>query len=129
MAQVKVYALRGPLERNRSLLSMWIHESLVSELKIPADKKFQRFIELDPENFIFPTDRTENYCIIEIVLFSGRSTDAKKSFIRRLYQKATEHGFSAVDIEIVFLESGRENWGIRGLPADELTLNYQVNVP
>jgi Tautomerase enzyme len=41
---------------------------------------------------------------------------------------AASFGISAQDLEIVMLESPRHNWGIRGLPGDELALNYQVNV-
>jgi hypothetical protein len=31
-------------------------------------------------------------------------------------------------IEITLFETPRENWGIRGLPGDELSLNYKVQV-
>ena len=34
----------------------------------------------------------------------------------------------AEDLEITISETPRHNWGIRGLPADELGLTYEVNV-
>ena len=37
-------------------------------------------------------------------------------------------GISAQDVEITRSETPRENWGIRGLPGDELGLNYKVEV-
>lgn len=128
MAQVKVYALRESLAKHKKLLSEAIHECLTSELKLPPDKKFQRFIGLERDDFVFPEDRSENYCIVEIILFSGRSAEVKKAFIRKLYERTNELGIHPRDLEVVFLESARENWGIRGLPADELTLSYKVDL-
>jgi hypothetical protein len=114
--------------KNRTPLSDCIHECLVTVLQLPPDKKFQRFIALDEDDFIFPSDRSKNYTVLEIVLFSGRSPEAKKAFIRRFYEQSAKLGFEPNDLELVFLESGRENWGIRGLPADELTLSYKVDL-
>jgi phenylpyruvate tautomerase PptA (4-oxalocrotonate tautomerase family) len=37
-------------------------------------------------------------------------------------------GISPQDIEITIFETPRENWGIRGLPGDELALGYEVQV-
>ena len=35
---------------------------------------------------------------------------------------------SVQDIEIAIFETPRHNWGIRGVPGDELLLNYRVEV-
>jgi len=32
------------------------------------------------------------------------------------------------DIEITIFDTPKFNWGIRGLPGDELALNYKVNI-
>ncbi|APF21976.1 putative transglutaminase-like protein [Clostridium butyricum] len=32
------------------------------------------------------------------------------------------------DVEITIFETPNYNWGIRGVPGDELGLNYKVNV-
>jgi Tautomerase enzyme len=53
----------------------------------PEAKRFQRFIMLESENFLYPSDRTNDYTIIEISMFEGRSTEAKKNLIRLLDQK------------------------------------------
>jgi hypothetical protein len=37
-------------------------------------------------------------------------------------------GIHKNDVEITIFETPRENWGIRGLPGDELPLNYKVDV-
>ncbi|GAB2487756.1 hypothetical protein GCM10027063_31660 [Promicromonospora xylanilytica] len=37
-------------------------------------------------------------------------------------------GLEAEDLEVVILESPKENWGIRGMSGDELALSYRVEV-
>jgi phenylpyruvate tautomerase PptA (4-oxalocrotonate tautomerase family) len=129
MAQVKVYGLKAQLEPIKSSLSDAVHQCLVEAFKLPENKRFHRFIALDADDFIFPADRSEKYTIIEIIMFEGRSVESKKRLIGLLYELlAASFGVSAQDLEIVMLESPRHNWGIRGVPGDELALNYKVNV-
>ena len=129
MPQVKIYGLKENIGSKRLTLSNAIHAALKEGIGTPDSKIFQRFIILEPENFVFPSDRTNNYTIIEIVMFIGRTTAIKKNLIRLLYQKIS----SAVDIqpqdlEITIIETPKENWGIRGIPGDELDLNYKVDI-
>lgn len=129
MAQVKIYGLKSQLEPVKAHLSEVIHQCLVEAFKLPEDKRFHRFIALETGDFIYPSDRSEKYTIIEITMFEGRSVESKKHLIGLLYKSlATSLEILAQDLEIVMLESPRHNWGIRGLPGDELTLNYRVNV-
>lgn len=128
MTQVKIYALRFTLnERERSLISEAIHQSLKDAFKLPENKRFQRFFPLEPEDFIF-SERSDNYLIIEIIMFAGRSIEAKKLLYKELYFNLDLMGRSPKDVEIVLLESPRENWGIRGKPGDELQLDYPVDI-
>ncbi|HKP97257.1 MAG TPA: tautomerase family protein [Fibrobacteria bacterium] len=129
MAQVKIYGLRESLAATRAQWSGLIHAALVETLGLPEDKKFQRFIPLDPGDFIHPADRTDAYTIVEISLFEGRSPGAIKSLLKRIMADAqTALGLSAHDIEITVFESPRHCWGIRGKTGDELALAYKVDV-
>jgi phenylpyruvate tautomerase PptA (4-oxalocrotonate tautomerase family) len=129
MAQVKVYGLRSSLAAIKSELSAAIHESLIEAFALPREKRFQRFIALDRDDFIAPSDRTDKYTIIEISMFEGRSPEAKKRLIQTLYsQVQTRAGVTPHDLEITIFETPRANWGIRGKPGDELLLDYKVNV-
>ena len=129
MAQIKVYALRTTLDRHRDILSDAIHQAIIEALNYPPEKKFQRFIALEKDDFIFPADRSDLYLIIEISMFSGRSMEAKKALIYALFTSIEQQcGISPQDIEITISETPKENWGIRGRAGDELQLNYQVNV-
>lgn len=129
MAQVKVYGLKRSLSALKNGLSDAIHESLVEAFGLPRDKKFQRFIPLDGDDFVFPADRSERYTIVEISVFEGRSVEAKKQLITSLFSRVQAAiGLSSQDLEITIFETPRANWGIRGKPGDEVALLYDVNV-
>ena len=129
MAQVKVYALRSSLSTLKDALSDAIHESLIEAFGMPRDKKFQRFIALDRDDFVFPPDRSDNYTIVEISVFEGRSAASKRQLIMALFSRVgAATGLSTQDLEITIFETPRANWGIRGKPGDELALSYAVNV-
>jgi phenylpyruvate tautomerase PptA (4-oxalocrotonate tautomerase family) len=102
---------------------------VVEALSFPADKRFHRFFPMDREDFTFPEDRSDRYLILEVSLFQGRAPETKKRFIRLLYERiGRELGIEAQDVEIALLETPKENWGIRGVPGDELELPYRVEV-
>ena len=129
MAQIKIYGLRAHLDQRKQPISDVIHHCAMEALQLPAEKRFHRFIALEPDDFIFPDDRSEQYTIIEISIFEGRSVEAKKSLVRLLFERLhTELGISPQDVEITIFETPRHNWGIRGQPGDELGLNYKVDV-
>ncbi len=129
MAQVKIFGLKHQLEPIRKDLSDAIHRAVVEVLSYPQEKRFHRFIGLSQDDFLYPPDRSSRYLIIEISLFEGRSIDAKKSLIRALYRYIPEAtGVAAQDIEVTLFETPRHNWGIRGVPGDELSLNYKVEI-
>ena len=129
MGQVKIYGLRRQLAEKRAALSQAIHTAVMEALDYPVEKKFHRFILLEDEDFIFPNDRSEDYTILEISLFEGRSDTAKRQLIRLLYQRIREAvGIEPQDVEITLFETPKSSWGIRGMPGDELRLNYKVDV-
>ena len=129
MAQIKIYGLKSALAPRMQALSDAIHDSVVEALQFPPDKRFHRFISLDREEFIHPVDRSDEYTIIEISMFKGRTTETKKELIRLLFSNiANRIGISPTDVEITIFETPKANWGIRGKPADELTLTYKIEV-
>ncbi|MEM9674582.1 MAG: tautomerase family protein [Bacteroidota bacterium] len=129
MAQVKIYGLESSLSLIKARLSDTIHRCVVKTLKIPADKRFHRFILLDQENFYYPVNRTESYLIIELMLIAGRSAETKKKLIKLLFQEVSEvFGISITDIEVCILEIPAANWGFRGTTGDEASLPYSVDI-
>ena len=129
MAQIKIYGVAEYLRPIQARLSDVIHACVVEALDYPPGKRFHRFLPLQPEDFVFPSDRSAQYTIIEISMFEGRSAAARKRLITLLFAKiASEIGIDPQDIEITITETPRTNWGIRGRPGDELGLEYRVEV-
>ena len=129
MGQIKIYGLAKQLNQQKERMSEVIHSCVMDALQYPADKKFHRFFPMDKSDFFFPASRTENYTIIEISLFEGRSTEAKKELINLLFLRLQQHlNINHDDVEITLFETPKHNWGIRGVPGDELQLTYKVNV-
>lgn len=105
MSQVKIYANERTIIQYRELLSHAIHQALIEELKYPVEKRFQRFISLKPENFIYPSDRSQHYIIIELSMFAGRSPATKKQLIQTLFRNIEEQcKIASQDIEITILK-------------------------
>ncbi|MEH2195150.1 MAG: tautomerase family protein [Nostoc sp.] len=129
MVQIKVYALADKLNPIKTELSNIIHTSLIEVLQLTPEKRFHRFFPLDKSDFYYPSDRTDNYLIMEIIMFDGRSVETKKDLIRLLIRNINKKfNIYVDDIEITIFEPPKSNWGIRGLPGDELILNYKVEV-
>jgi phenylpyruvate tautomerase PptA (4-oxalocrotonate tautomerase family) len=129
MGQIKIFGVKDRLNPIKETLSNVIHSCMVEALEFPTDKKFHRFFPMDKEDFYFASGRTESYTVIEISMFEGRTVEAKKYLINLLFKRInSELSISPQDVEITIFETPKHNWGIRGLPGDELALNYKVNV-
>lgn len=131
MAQVKIYGRADRLASRRAAVSDAIHRAVVEALAFPEDKRAHRFILLAAEDMLFPPapGRTADYTIIEISLFEGRSVDTRKRLIRLLFERLeADAGLTPVNLEITLTETPRHNWGLHGVPGDELGLNYDVDI-
>jgi len=129
LGQIKIYGVKGRLNPIKKTLSNIIHSCMVDALEYPLDKKFHRFFPMDKEDFYFASERTESYTIIEISMFEGRTIQAKKQLVKLLFERINNQlNISPQDVEITIFETPKHNWGIRGLPGDELALNYKVNI-
>jgi phenylpyruvate tautomerase PptA (4-oxalocrotonate tautomerase family) len=129
MAQIKIYGLKESLNPIKSKLSDVVHSCVVDALHFPEDKRFHRFFPLDPSDFYYPSGRTTKYTIIEISMFEGRSVETKKHLIRLLFERAYQRlNILPQDLEITITETPKHNWGFRGMPGDEIELNYKVEV-
>jgi len=98
-------------------------------LRVTESDRQIRFIEHRPEHFHVPPGKTENYTLVEITIFAGRSIEAKRSLYQAIVKNLGAIGIAPSDIFIVLHEEALENWGIRGgLPASEVDLGFKVNV-
>lgn len=128
MAQLVVYGHAAALRPRIAELSDALHAAAVEALQLPSEKRFHRFVPLDPGCFITPPDRGPDYTIVEVSMFEGRTTETKKAYLRAIFARLGELGIAPNDVEVTITETPRSNWGIRGVPGDELALSYRVEM-
>jgi phenylpyruvate tautomerase PptA (4-oxalocrotonate tautomerase family) len=117
-----------PPEQQQFLIEA-THAVMVEALKIPEHDKLIRFVEHRPEHFAAPPGTSENYTLVEISLFPGRSLEVKRKLYQGIIKRFGEIGIEPKEIRIVLYEVPMENWGIRGgVPASEVDLGFKVKV-
>lgn len=126
---MKIYGLRQHLTPRIPAISDVIHSCVVDALQYPPDKRAHRFFPLESGEFFYPSGRTDRYTIVEFSMFEGRSAEAKKTLIRLMFERFhAQLGITPAGLEITIFETPKHNWGFRGLPGDEHTLNYKIEV-
>ena len=126
IAKIEVCRSRPP-EQVAALIEA-VYQAQLEALKVPKDDKQIRYVEHKREHCPVPPGKTENYTFIEFVLFPGRSLDAKRKLYQGIVHRFGELGIQPTDITIVLHEPPLENWGIRGQPASEVSLGFNLNV-
>ncbi|MGF9562515.1 tautomerase family protein [Neorhizobium sp. JUb45] len=114
-------------ERKQDLIEA-VQRALVSALKIPEHDRCVRLLEYDEDSIITPPGRGPSYLVVEVTLFSGRTTDAKRRLYTTLVEELAAFGVPAGDIKTILVEVPAESWGLKGLPASELDLGYKIDV-
>lgn len=97
-----------------------VHQALVSS-GVPATDKFQRVLELEPEDFRFDarypdleSDRDNDFVMVEILWSVGRSVKVKKKLLAELMQVLTSSGLNPEHVMVCFKETAWENWSFGG---------------
>jgi phenylpyruvate tautomerase PptA (4-oxalocrotonate tautomerase family) len=129
MPLVTITLRPGRTPEQKHAIMQAVHVSLVESFKIPAWDFNQRILELRPEDFHIPENKSDLYTLVEMTVFPGRSLAAK----RQLYQSAVTRlkalGIPEGDITFVLHEPPLDNWGIRGgLPASEADIGFKLDV-
>ncbi len=125
-----IYGIKENLNPIKAKLSSVIHSCMQSILGLPEDKRAQRFIALEAEDFYYPADRSAAYTVIEINMMKGRTVETKKALIKALFvQIEAQLNIAPIDIEITIKEQPAHCWGFRGMTGDEARdLAYKINV-
>jgi len=127
LARIEVRRSR-PSEEVSALIEA-VYQAQREALKVPEGDRQIRYIEYKPEHFIVPPGKTENYTLVEISLFPGRTLDAKRHLYKSIVRRFGELGIAPSDVFIVLYEPPLDNWGLRGgLPASEVDLGFNLNV-
>ena len=129
MPHVRIEIVKGrSLEERRRLLQA-VHDALMEAFRSPDDDRTQRIVEHEPENFEIPPGSSNHYTLIEITAFPGRSAEAKRNLYRTLVQRLGEIAIDPMDVSVVIVEPGLENWGVRGgRSAADVDLGFSLDV-
>ncbi len=130
MPIVRITIRAGKSPEYKKAVLAGVHNGLVQAFKIPEHDRIQMLHELGPYHFEIPSSKTEQFTIIEVTAFKGRSMEAKKRFYQTIAANLGEApGIAGDDILIILHEPPLENWGIRGgKPASDVNLGFAVNV-
>ena len=116
MPLVEIDLLRGRSEEELDAISDAVHEAMVAVLDVPQRDRFQIITERSPGYLRFDPnyldiDRDEGFLLIRITLASGRTTDAKQAFYRRVAGLLVERtGIRPENVTVAMVENEREDW-------------------
>ena len=121
MPLVTVTLRPGKSNEFKTAILSAVHGALVAS-GVPEKDRFQRVLELWPEDFRFDRDypdlttpRTEDFVLIEILLSVGRSVKVKRKILADLVVALGESpGLHADNVMVVFKETMWENWAFGG---------------
>ena len=92
-----------------------VHNGLVASLGIEDWDRFQRIIEYEKCDFETAPEKTDNFMIIELSLFPGRTKEQKKMAIEMITSNLVSSlSIKPTDVFIVINEPPLENWGMGG---------------
>lgn len=129
MPLIRIEIYKGKSKAYKKAIMDGVHSALVSAFKIPEGDRNQRIYELDAENFERRSNKTTNFTIIEITAFKGRSLEAKQNLYREIFQNLkSDPGIEESDILVYINEPELENWGIKGKPASEIDMGFNIKV-
>ena len=115
MPLVKIEMIEGKSPEYKKLIFDTVHNALVNSLGIEEWDRFQRIIEYDKESFEIPEGKTNDFMIIELTIFPGRSKEQKKAAIETIaFDLNSKLGIALTDIFIVINDPPMENWGLAG---------------
>ncbi len=114
MPHIRIETLAGWAGARRAEVMDAVQRALVEALRLPAGERHMLLQEHDPACWALPSTHGPRYTRIEIAMFPGRSTDAKRRLYQALVRALEGVGVPAGDVEVVLLEIARENWGLRG---------------
>ena len=115
MPVVKVSMLEGKTPEYKKTVLDCIHDGLVESIGIEDWDRFQRVEEFAKEDFEMPDFKSDDFMIIEISLFPGRTKELKGKLIETVAGNLNRRlSVAPSDIFIVISEPPLENWGIGG---------------
>ena len=97
-------------------LNQAVHDGLKSALGIEDWDFFHRVYRFSKDEFVFPDFKSEDFMIIELHIFPGRSDEQKEAVYREVCKSVGKLGIAPEDVLIQIIEQPDINWGFGGKP-------------
>jgi len=115
MPLIRIDIIKGKNKEFKETLLDSVHEALIEAFGIEDWDRFQRIVEIEKDDFELPEGKTEDFMIIELTVFPGRTREQKKDAIEKITEKISDRlSIRPTDIFIIFNEPPLENWGMGG---------------
>jgi phenylpyruvate tautomerase PptA (4-oxalocrotonate tautomerase family) len=129
MPLVRLEVRQGRSAAEKQALLDAAHAALVEALRIPDHDRTQRIVEHAREDFELPPGSSDDFVLVEVTMFAGRSRQAKRLLYQALVRNLGKLGIAPTDVFVVLHEPPMDNWGIRGgQMASEVDLGFKVQV-
>ena len=130
MPLVRIELIKGKTLEYKKALMDGVHRALVDAFAIPEGDRMQRLYELESVAFERSENKTDDFVLVELTVFKGRSVEAKKKLYRAIVENLqASPGIKPSDVLIVIHEPPLENWGVAGgKPASEVDLGFDIHV-
>lgn len=116
MPLVRISLIEGKTAEYKNKIGDAVHQAMVETLNVPPLDRFQILSTHAKSDFIYDPQylniaRTDGLVMIQITLNSGRSTEMKKAFYKRVADLlATQIKIRPEDVLINLVEVSKENW-------------------
>jgi phenylpyruvate tautomerase PptA (4-oxalocrotonate tautomerase family) len=129
MPLVRLEIRQGRSATQKQALLDAAHAALVEALHIPDHDRTQRIMEHARDDFELPPGSSDDFVLVEVTMFAGRSRQAKRHLYQALVRNLGRLGVAPTDVFVVLHEPPMDNWGIRGgQMASEEDLGFEVQV-
>jgi phenylpyruvate tautomerase PptA (4-oxalocrotonate tautomerase family) len=106
-----------------------VHASLMEAFRIPGHDYIHRINRSGGnDGLVLSLTKSVKTVVIEMTIFPGRSREAKAALYKSIAERLSEFGIASHEILVALHELPMENWGIRGLPADQVDLGFETRV-
>ena len=110
-----------PLQERRAMVEA-VHEVLARVLKAPDHDRTVRLQTFAAEEFAVGPQVGENYTVVEISLYPGRTLAVKRELYQALVQALGAFGVPPQETKFILNEVAPDNWGLRGgIPGSEVS--------
>jgi 4-oxalocrotonate tautomerase len=108
--------MEGKPESYRQKVGDAVHRAMVETINVPPLDRFQVITSHSKSDFIYDAEylnvsRTDDLIMIQITLNTGRSTEMKKAFYKRVVDLLVQQvKIRPEDVLICLVEVAKENW-------------------